>query len=415
MKSCLVFLGFAFLASPLFSEKNSAKIGARSIAFINARVLTDPDAKIISDGVIIVQDGKISAVGSREKLPLPTGIERIDCQGGVITAGFWNCHVHFMEPKWTPAESLPADQLNAAFRDMLTRFGFTRVVDTGSLIDNTIRLRRRVESGEVAGPGIFTAGIPLFPPDSIPFYVTESMPSAVVEQLYTPATPAEAERKVDQDIAAGADIIKLFLVTAVRIDGKLSPRKMELAVVKAAVARAHARGKKVFVHPTDKDGIELAINGGVDVLAHSIEDVESWNENMIKRLLRAHITLVPTVTLFIDAGLPHTLLHEAKSYADAGGRVAFGTDVGYLIQYDKLKQEVPLLAEGGMTPRQILASLTTAPASLFDSSSPGGRIAPGAEADLVVLADNPLESVNAFAEVRLTIRHGVIIYKAPGF
>lgn len=100
---------------------------------------------------------------------------------------------------------------------------------------------------------------------------------------------------------------------------------------------------------------------------------------MMERLLRARITLVPTVTLFIDGGLSHSLLREAKTYAEAGGRVAFGTDIGYLTPYDRLKQEVPLPAEGGMTARQILASLTTA--SLFDSSANAGRIAPGAEAD----------------------------------
>lgn len=409
------FLAFAVLTLPLFSEIKPTRPSDYPVAFVNARILADPEADIITDGVIIVRDGKITAVGSRDTLPLPSGVERIDCKGGVITAGFWNSHVHFIEPKWAPADSLPAEALNQAFRDMLTGSGFTSVVDTGSMIDNTVHLRQRVESGEVSGPRIFTAGIPLYPTNGIPFYLTESLPPAFLERLYTPATPADAERQVDQNIDAGADLIKLFLVTGVRVEGNVSPRRMDLAIVKAAVARAHARGKKVFVHPSDQHGIDLAIDGGIDVLAHSIEDVESWNQPMIGRLLRARITLVPTVTLFIDGGLPRRLLGEAKTYADAGGRVAFGTDIGYLTAYDKLKQEVPLLAEGGMTARQILASLTTTPASLFGSAPTEGRVAPGAEADLVVLADDPLQSVTALSRVRLTIRHGVIIYKAADF
>ena len=54
---------------------------------------------------------------------------------------------------------------------MLTRYGFTSVVDTGSLLSNTVAIRKRIASGEVAGPRILTAGFPLYPRDGIPYYV----------------------------------------------------------------------------------------------------------------------------------------------------------------------------------------------------------------------------------------------------
>ena len=81
--------------------------------------------------------------------------------------------MHFMEPKWNEAANQPADKLARQMSEMLTHSGFTTVVDTGSDGENTIALRRRVESGEVPGPRIFTAGIPIFPAHALPYYLAE--------------------------------------------------------------------------------------------------------------------------------------------------------------------------------------------------------------------------------------------------
>ena len=130
--------------------------------------------------------------------------------GTTITAGFWNSHVHFTESKWENAASQPAGQLEAQLRAMLTRYGFVAVTDTGSFLENTLALRARIESGEVAGPEIRTAGGPLYPKDGIPFYLRNSLPAEVLKQLAQPATRLEAAGVARQRIAGGADVIKLF-------------------------------------------------------------------------------------------------------------------------------------------------------------------------------------------------------------
>jgi imidazolonepropionase-like amidohydrolase len=89
--------------------------------------------------------------------------------------------------------------------------------------------------------------------------------------------------------------------------------------------------------------------------------------------------------------------------------VLFGTDVGYISHYDP-SDEYTLMAEAGMSGRQILTSLTTAPAEQFGESKRLGRIAPGSLADLVVLRDNPIQNVRAFSDVRYSIRDGKIIF-----
>jgi imidazolonepropionase-like amidohydrolase len=89
----------------------------------------------------------------------------------------------------------------------------------------------------------------------------------------------------------------------------------------------------------------------------------------------------------------------------------FGTDVGGVDDYDPT-DEYALMAEAGMTYRQILAALTTAPTEKFGESARLGRVAPGLAADLVVLDGDPSRNVRAFAAVRYTIRDGKLIYRA---
>src|SRR6202007_1200605 len=120
-----------------------------------------PNARARRGVTVLIRHGVIAAIG--EHLRTPKDIETISGECCVVLAGFWNAHVHFMEPKWDDAANQPADKLTRQMSEMLTHSGFTTVVDTGSDGENTVALRRRVESGEVLGPRIFTAGIPLFP------------------------------------------------------------------------------------------------------------------------------------------------------------------------------------------------------------------------------------------------------------
>jgi imidazolonepropionase-like amidohydrolase len=91
--------------------------------------------------------------------------------------------------------------------------------------------------------------------------------------------------------------------------------------------------------------------------------------------------------------------------------VLFGTDVGYVTQYDPT-EEYALMAKAGMTFPQLLASLTTAPAERFGASRQLGRIAPGLAADLTVLRNDPSKDIRALGAVQYTIRDGRFIYRS---
>src|SRR5437667_2715428 len=153
---------------------------APPLALVRGKIYLSPDLAPIEDGIILVEGGRISFVGSRDSVTIPPRATTIDCTGGFVTAGFQNSHVHFTESKWIDAASQPASRLAAQLEAMLTRYGFTTVVDTGSLLANTTALRRRIESGELPGPTILTAGTPLYPPNGIPYYLKDgSLPPEV--------------------------------------------------------------------------------------------------------------------------------------------------------------------------------------------------------------------------------------------
>jgi imidazolonepropionase-like amidohydrolase len=106
----------------------------------------------------------------------------------------------------------------------------------------------------------------------------------------------------------------------------------------------------------------------------------------------------------------NTELDQLRAWIAAGGTVLFGNDLG-AVDYDP-SEEYILMAQSGMSFRQILASLTTTPAERFGESKSLGRIAEGFQADLTILKDDPSRNIRALAGVQYTIRAGKIIYRA---
>jgi imidazolonepropionase-like amidohydrolase len=104
------------------------------------------------------------------------------------------------------------------------------------------------------------------------------------------------------------------------------------------------------------------------------------------------------------------VLDQVIQYARMGGQILFGTDVGFLSEYNPVR-EYELMEASGLTWRQILASLTSEPAKRFDESGRRGGISPGMEADLVALGSDPMSGARAFGDIRYTIRAGRVIYE----
>ena len=394
---------------------------ASDLALVHAKIYISPNDPPIQDGTIVVHNGRITAIGPSAQTKTPRFVRAltiIDCGGQVVTAGFWNSHVHIFTPGLLHAEKLSADEISMQLEQMLTRWGFTTVFDTASVLDNTNNIRGRIDKGEVRGPRILTVGEPFYPKGGTPIYVKRFLEKNHIPSAEVDSAGLAVER-VRQQIGNGADGIKIF-AGAITANGVLP---MPIDIAKAIVAEAHAAKKPVFAHPSNTEGMEVAIQSGVDVLAHTAPMSAAWTPAYAERLKAAHMALIPTLTLFdVEAKkvklsseenelLVKKAVQELETYSDAGGEILFGTDVGYIEQADTA-EEFTLMARAGMSFEQILASLTTNPAKRFGYASQSGRLAKDMDADLVVLDGDPAKDVTAFSKVHWVIRNGKLIYSA---
>jgi len=382
------------------------KATAQDLAIRDAKVYPSPEAQAVNHATILIRGGKITAVG--EHVAIPQSVATLPCNGCVVTAGFWNTHVHFTEDKWIDAAHQPAEKLTQQLQEMLTLSGFTMVVDTASIPVETVALRRRIESGEVMGPRIYTAGVGIFPPHSLPYYVKDMRPE-VLALLMQPDTPAEAAADVQKNIAAGSDIVKLFTGSIVA-PGHIVP--MPLDIAKAAAAAGHQRGQLVFAHPSNLAGTRVAMDSGVDVLAHAPEELEGIDDALLHQMVDRHMAMIPTLKLFSQDSSIAGIRSVVFKFRQFGGQLMFGTDTGFLTDYS-VTEEYRQLALAGLTFRDVLAMLTTAPAERFHVSKEKGRVAIGMAGDLTVLSSDPATDSLAFTQVRYAIRSGKVIASKP--
>lgn len=412
--TALVFAVLLLFKSPFANQLDSTP--QRALALVGGTIYISPTEDAIPNGVVLTQEGKITAVGPRISVQIPKGTEVLDCAGLTVVSGLWNSHVHFTERKWADASKVPATELGEQLQAMLVRYGFTSVFDTGSMWENTRRLRDRIESGEISGPRIRSTGEILFPKGAAPLELILDVTGSMRVTMPEVGDAAEALAAARKHLDAGTDGIKLYAAT-------WAPPIVSLpeSVIRAAADEAHRRQKPVFAHPSNREGLLAAVRGGADILVHTAPQAGPWDEAIITEMKKAGVAVIPTLKLW-----RHELRHDRisalerfaglgvdqlRAWLAAGGEVLFGTDVGYMDDYDP-SDEYALMAEAGMSASQILASLTTVPAKRFGEDDRLGRIATGLAADLTVLSEDPSKNVRAFVAVRYTIRNGRVIYRA---
>jgi imidazolonepropionase-like amidohydrolase len=377
----------------------------QTLAITQAMVYPTASSEPIRNATVLLKGSTVIAVGSG--IAIPKEATTLRCSGCVILPGFWNSHIHFIEPKWEGAATQPAAKLSRQLEEMLTQSGFTTVVDTASDLATSAALRSRIDRGEINGPRILTSGLPIFPPNGIPYYVKEALSPQLVRDMAPPADAAGAIAMVQKNINGGADLIKLFTASWIR-PGAALPMPVEMA--KAAVEEAHRHRRLVFAHPSSIAGLKVAIESRVDVLAHAPDDTRGIDARMIQSAVAQGMTLIPTLKLFTASPEIAEIRRIVNDYQKAGGRLVFGTDTGYLADYDVL-EEYQELFNAGLTWRDVLRMLTASPVALFGDSSRIGGVAPGMAADITILGSDPSSGPEAFLNVKYTIRDGQVIWR----
>jgi imidazolonepropionase-like amidohydrolase len=237
------------------------------------------------------------------------------------------------------------------------------------------------------------------------------MPFFLMWFMQQPATPEGAARSEERNIANGADLLKLFTGSYVA-RGKVLP--MPEPIARAAADVAHRHGQLAYSHPSDFAGTKVAIDSGVDVLAHAPDTTEGIGAALLGSMAARHMAMIPTLKMFATTvttspAYLQPIYAVVRQFHTLGGELIFGTDVGYMTDY-RTDDEFHALAECGLNAKDILRMLTIAPAARFGVAGDRGTIAPGKMADLVLLDGDPERDVAAFAHVRFTIRNGRPLY-----
>ena len=191
--------------------------------------------------------------------------------------------------------------------------------------------------------------------------------------------------------------------------------------MRAAVVEAHKASKRVAIHAISTDAIKNAVRAGTDTVEHGVFLDEEGVD-----LMKAHGTyLVPTVTAANTLakegdlhGYPPHIGQRAKvavkaAYEsvrlaiDRGIKIGAGSDPG---AGDTLLKECRILEDIGLSPMEVLVSATKRGAGIVGAADWLGTVEPGKVADLVLVAGNPLQNLDALENVRWVIQGGRIVH-----
>jgi imidazolonepropionase-like amidohydrolase len=388
--------------------------------------LVDGTGKVTADAVVVVQGGRIARVGSGDAV-VPTGARVIDLRRYTGVPGLIDVHTHLSfawdhapgTRPWTelgtlhPAVTAFLAQENA--RKTLES-GVTTVRDLGSLEYIDIALRDLVGRGLVLGPRMFVAGYGLHISQTAP------RPGHAEPDPGRADGVAEVQRVAREQIAAGADWIKLYGSTG--SDQDVSGfQTYTFDEMKAAADVAHQAGKRIAIHSYGPDGARDAVRAG----AESVEHATDLDANTLSDMKRRGTFYVPTVDhnrYYVEHreeyGYDDAVVERLNDYirrnfetlkraVRARVKIAMGSDAVFT-GFGENTRELEWFVKAGMTPAQALAAATTNGAELLGKEKELGQVAPGYWADLVAVEGDPLADIDAVIHgVRWVMKGGQVV------
>jgi imidazolonepropionase-like amidohydrolase len=428
-------LAFAIAAA---AATLSTGLAAQTTSYIHAGAVLDrPGQAPRGQTTIIVRDGKIAEL--RDGLVAPeAGATLIDLKDRFVLPGLIDMHVHLYssgDPLKSRLEATSADYENqvlqaAGHARQTLHAGFTTVRDLGGEARGTAALRDAVASGRIEGPTIVPGGRMISvsgghgDANGVSRGVYET---ARARQTHICDGPDDCRRAVRAQIREGAEVIKFAATGGVlsNVAGGLG-RQMTPDEMRAIVETAHSFGRKATAHAHGKEGIDTALNAGVDSIEHG-----SFIDDETVRLFKAKDAwLVPTMIAPVTAlrnaragATPPATLAKAEqagaaaaaSHARAvrgGVKIAFGTDTG-VSKHGTNGQEFALMTQAGMSPAAVIRAATVGAATLLDRAGAIGTLEPGKDADIIAVSGSPLDDVRRLESVDFVMRHGVV-HKSGG-
>ena len=411
-------LSFSLVAAIAFGGLTSNTALAQDVvALTGARLIDGTGAPAVEQGTIVIRDGRIAAVGASDDVDIPGGAQRVNLRGKTVVPGLINAHGHLNYGN----QDLPRRERLLSQLRLYADYGVTTVVVLGAGqgdLDEIVRIRQSQAQPVLDRARVYVAG----------------------SSIQREHDPINARARVNAYADAGADIIKIHITGGA---DDTPP-----AVYRELIDQAHQRGRPVAAHLFYLADAHGLLDANVDIVAHSVRD-QDVDALFITKMKAQNVGYIPTLTrdlarfvyestpdFFEDPfmlrnedfyGAAMAELREPaaqrefrtaerqgdkvalaqgqknlKTLADAGVRIALGTDTGtnpgqWQGYFEHLEAE--MMVEAGMTPAQVIRAATGDAALTVGLQTVTGTLQPGLWADLVVLDANPLENIRALREI----------------
>src|SRR5205809_1118242 len=418
-------LGAACAAGIYAQERTGAKT-VKAIKAVRFGKLWDAKGRLWANAIVIVEADRIRMV-TTDASAIPPGAETIDLSKFTGLPGLIDVHTHMtMYTDETPGEPMlkqltanpPAVEVFLARKGALRTLeaGVTTVRDLGSDQYMDMAMRDLINRGEMVGPRMFVCGYGLYITNT-PYKPGFHPPAGGIAD----GVP-EVLRVVRQQIAAGADVIKMYASTGTD-DDVTGFETYNYEEIKAAVDTAHQFGKKIAIHSYGPAGARDAVRAGTDSLEHATD----MDDATIAEMAKHGTFYVPTIDhnrYYIDNGdkigyapgykeklqafIPRNLETARKAFK-AGVKFAMGSDAIYTM-FGQNTRELGWFVKAGMTPEQALRTATSNAAELLGKEKELGAVAAGYFADLVAVQGDPLADIDVVLKnVKWVMKGGAVV------
>ena len=377
------------------------------------RVLTCRGDEVIEAGFVEIENGKIKAVGKLSDLG-ETSAQVLDCSGKTIMPGMMNSHAHLA---WDGVHDLARQSLDdppeiSAYKsagNMIKslKAGITLVRDLGMNRSN-FSAKQAVEQGIFPGPRLLITGEAIIQTGGHTFWCCREASGA-----------DEMRRAVRDQVKGGADLIKIM--------GSHDLLEFTDDELRAVIDEAHRNGLAITAHATFDACIRRMAEFGVDVIEHG----GSMSDETIQLLLDKNIPIVTTFAPLLmqsqadlarQYDIPEWKIAERQDAvasrarydglikaAQAGVTIAFGTDAGSpVVGHDVVVPELAFMVELGIKKDNYdaLRSATIVAAAVSNLDDKLGSLETGKDADMIVMAGDPLADLNALEQIEMVFIAG---------
>lgn len=380
-------------------------------------VIPSAGAKPVANGAVLVEDGRIKAVGPRAKIDrLAKGARVIDAGRHTVMPGMINLHVHLDSlcgPDFLTSAILMSEA-NAVMTcvhsaQQTVRAGVTTVRDLGTKYAAAIAVRDAVAKGWIAGPRILSAGVVVCMTGGHGWFIADEADG-----------PDDVRKTVRRNLKRGADCIKVIATGGVLSPGvEVGSSQLDPDELEVAVRESHKADRRVAAHAIGNQGIKNALRAGVDTIEHGCY----LDDEALALFKKTGATYVPTLCA------PHFLhehLAEVPEYARRktiqvyeahrasfkralrkGITIATGTDAGTPFnRHELFATELSLMVALGMSTEAALEAATIGAARAAGIADQTGSLEEGKAADLILIDGDPRKDITTTKRVAGVMARG---------